>query len=427
MPMFFFVLGFTYLATLHAAPLSVSVAAEAAILFNPTNNRILFAKEPYAEHYPASMTKVATALWALKLKPHDLDEAMVASGESVASVTEEAKRRSNYTLPSWWLVPGASHIGIKKGEVLSFRDLLYGMMLASGDDAANVIAEHLGPGIEPFMKGLNSHIQSLGCKHTHFENPHGLFHPRQKTCAYDMALIMKEALKEPFFRTVIGTVTYTRPKTNKQPASTLVQTNRLMRAGPFYYPKAIGGKTGHLALAQNTFVAAAKDQDRTLIAVFLKTKERSDLWRDAIKLFETAFNQPLVERVYLKAGIQNYTLMEDSFNTLLTTYTAQDAKLTYYPAEEPIVKGFVFWDELMPPISKGRKVGELKLIDERGEVLSAIPLLAGNEVSSTFFFTLKLFFTSGSILFVMFKWLLVVMTLGGLIWLYATRGIQKAR
>ena len=421
--LFVFLLLTPLLTYLGAAPLSVNVQAESAILINPDNGRILYEKAPFAVHYPASITKVATAMWSLKEMGDRLDEPITASGDSVASVTEEAKRRVNYTLPAWWLVPGSTHIGIKKGETLSFRDLLHGMLLTSANDAANVIAEHVGGdgGIKNFMNGLNGYIQTLGCTKTHFENPNGLFHPDQKTCAYDMAMIMKEALKDPTFRSVIGTITYTRPKTAKQAASTIVQTNRLLRPGPFYYAKAIGGKTGYLASARHTLVVAAKDNDRTLIAVFLKINERSDLWRDAVKLFEAAFNQPKVERTYLKAGPQKYSVQEDNFNVPLSTYTNQDAKVAYYPAEEPTLKGLIFWDSLTPPILKGKRVGEIRLIDEKDHIHAAIPLLAGNDVSPTFWFTLKYFFTSGSPLFVAFKSLLAFLVLGGVLWLLFTR------
>lgn len=404
-----------FAAFLQASPLTLKVQAESAILINPDNGRILYEKAPYALHYPASITKVATALWALKQKGSALDELITASGDSVATLAEEAKRRGNYSMPAWWLVPGSTHMGIKKGESLLFRDLLYGMMIASASDASNVIAEHVGGqgGVPEFMSGLNTYVQTLGCSRTQFKNPSGLFHPDQKTCAFDMALIMKEALRDPTFRSLIATLTYTRPQTAKQPSSTLVQTNRLLRPGPFFYPKAIGGKTGYLASAQNTLVVAAKDNDRTLIAVFLKTKERSDLWRDAIRLFEAAFNQPKVERVYLKAGPQKYQIHDPAFSAPLSTYTPHDAVLSYYPAEEPLVKGLIFSDSLAPPIAQGSKVGEIRLIDEKEQLLATVPLLAANDVSATFWHSFKHFFLSGSPLLAAFKILLAVLVILG--------------
>lgn len=362
----------------------MEVQAESAILINADTGAVLYEKNPDKQYYPASITKIATALYSLKLKKQSLDEPITVGGDALGSVTEEARKKSNYTLPAWWLLPGSSHIGLKKGEVLSYRDLLYGMMLASGNDASNAIAEWTAKGsIGEFMKNLNEYLNSLGCKKTCFMNPHGLFHPEHKTTARDMALIMQEALKEPEFRKVISTVTYTRPKTNKQNANTMVQTNRLLRPGPFHYSKTIGGKTGYIQAAQNTFVVAAEEKGRTLIAVLLKSKERSDLWRDSIKLFEAAFNQPRVERVFLKKGPQKFTLTQESFRNPLETYAKEDLTLSYYPAEEPKTKGFLYWNTLSLPIAKDQQVGEFRLVNEKNEVLKSVPLFAQNAVKGS--------------------------------------------
>lgn len=362
----------------------MEVQAESAILINADTGAVLYEKNPDKQYYPASITKIATALYSLKLKKQSLDEPITVGGDALGSVTEEARKKSNYTLPAWWLLPGSSHIGLKKGEVLSYKDLLYGMMLASGNDASNAIAEWTAKGsIGEFMKNLNEYLNSLGCKKTCFMNPHGLFHPEHKTTARDMALIMQEALKEPEFRKVISTVTYTRPKTNKQNANTMVQTNRLLRPGPFHYSKTIGGKTGYIQAAQNTFVVAAEEKGRTLIAVLLKSKERSDLWRDSIKLFEAAFNQPRVERVFLKKGPQKFTLTQESFRNPLETYAKEDLTLSYYPAEEPKTKGFLYWNTLSLPIAKDQQVGEFRLVNEKNEVLKSVPLFAQNAVKGS--------------------------------------------
>lgn len=375
-----------FFASLLGVPLQVEVNAESALLINADTGSVLYEKNSHAVLPPASITKVATALYALKLKKGQLEEPVTASGDAIGTVTVEAKRKSNYTVSPWWLEPGSAHIGIKKGEVLKFKDLLYGMMLASGDDASNVIAEWAGSGSIPaFMKGLNDYVKGLGCKNSCFMNPHGLYHPDHKTCCYDMALIMREALKDPEFRKVIKTVTYTRPKTNKQEANTLVQTNRLLRPGPFYYSKTIGGKTGYIQAAQNTFVVAAKDKERTLIAVLMKDKERADLWRDSIKLFEAAFNQAMVEKVFLRKGAQKFTVKKDNFREPLETYTKDDLAISYYPAEEPKAKGLIFWDNLKAPIQKDEKVGEFRIVDDKNQMLKSVPLYALKTVKASWF------------------------------------------
>lgn len=377
---------------LAAEPLVVTVNAEAAILMNADSGAILYEKNAHSLQYPASITKIATTAYTLKVKGHELNTPITADQDSIGWVTEEAKRRSNYTMPSYLLVPGSSHIGIKKGETLSLQDLLYGMMLASGDDASNVIAQFVGDGSIPkFMEKLNLYIKEIGCTDTVFCNPHGLHHPKQQTTAYDMALLTREALKNPIFQKIISTVRYTRPKTNKQEATTLVQSNKLLRTGQYYYPKAIGVKTGHLSLAQNTFVAAAKDGDRTLIAVLLKVPERKDIFLDSIKMFDAAFNQPKVQRILLKKGPQKFSLSLQGGQKEIKTLVNEELKIAYYPAEEPTVKSLLYWDVLKFPIAKGQKVGEL-VIETSDGLSKKIPLFAQENVKATWLFWFKSFF-----------------------------------
>lgn len=361
--------------------LSLSIHAESAILINYNTGDILFEKNSKQQQFPASITKIATALYTLKNYQGDLNQKIVADQDCVASISEEAKIRSQYTLPSYWLVPGSSHIGIKKGEELSVRDLLYGLMVASGDDAANVLAHFIGKGSIPdFMLGMNKYVKSLGCHSTYFCNPHGLHHPEQVTSAYDMALLTQEALKDPLFREIVSTVRYTRPKTNKQEATTLLQTNKLLRKGPYYYPYAIGVKTGHGSPALSTFVGAATDGERTLIAVLLKVKDRETLWKDCIKLFDAAFNQPKVERIFFQKGNQSFELQVEGAQKPISTYLKDKISLIYYPAEEPLLKCHLVWSKVKLPIRAGDRVGELRLINEKNEIIIKAPLLAQEAV-----------------------------------------------
>lgn len=388
---FFLLIGMA--ASLAAEKLSLPVQAESAILINAETGAILFEKNSNQPQHPASITKIATALYTMKTYRGDLSHKIAAEQDCVASISEEAKRRSNYTLPAHWLVPGSSHIGIKKGEELSLRDLLFGMMVASGDDAANVIAHFIGKGSIPdFMNNVNNYVQSVGCTSSHFCNPHGLHHPLQVTSANDMAILTKEALKIPFFREIVSTVRYTRPKTNKQEATTLIQTNKLLRKGAYHYPYAIGVKTGSGSPALNTFVGAATDGERTLIAVLLKVKDREDLWKDSMKLFEAAFNQPKVERIFFQAGKQSFLLNLKGSEQPVSTYLAEKISLTHYPAEEPQLKGHLVWDGVELPVQKGQRVGELRLYNEKKEVVIQAPLLAFESVKSDWKYTAKQLF-----------------------------------
>jgi D-alanyl-D-alanine carboxypeptidase (penicillin-binding protein 5/6) len=385
----FLVFGLVVPSVIAAEQLSVSVNAESAIMINASTGVVLFEKNADALKYPASVTKIPTAVYALKMVGDNLDVMVTADQDAIGSVTEEAKKRSNYTLPAYWLIPGASHIGIKKGEELSFRTLMYGLMLASGDDAANVIAMHVSGTVPNFMTALNAYLKELGCKNTLLFNPHGLHYPKHQTTARDMALIMQEALKNPTLCEIMATVQYKRPKTNKQESTMMVQTNRLLRKGKVYYPKAIGGKTGYYSTAGHSLAVAARDGDRTLIVVLFKCKEREEIFRDAIALFDAAFKQNKVQRLLLKSGSQTFTCDVPGASTSLKTYLKEDVNLTYYPAEEVSVKCLLYWEKLTLPIVKDQKVGELRLQAKSGHVVQIVPIFAEEDVSATWLWSLK--------------------------------------
>lgn len=385
---------FFCISTAKAQPLALNVKAEAAILMNADTGAILYEKNAHTLLYPASITKIATSIYSLHKKGDQLDTKITADQDAIGSVSEEVKRRANYSTPSYILVSGGSHIGIKKGEILSLRDLLFGMMIASGNDASNVIAQHVGGTIPQFMEEVNSYLKQIGCLSTTFQNPHGLHHPKHQTTAYDMAILTKEALKNPHFREIVSTVRYTRPKTNKQEASTLVQTNRLLRSGKLYYPKAIGVKTGYHTPAQNTLVAAAKDGDRTLIAVLLKAEDRKEMFTDAVKIFEAAFSQPKIQRTLLKEGPQKFTLEIPGANQVLTTMLSENITLDYYPAEEVKIKCLLSWDKnLQMPILKDQRVGELVFQFDNGTVWRTVPLYSQVTVEATGWQKVKNFFS----------------------------------
>lgn len=405
-------MGLPFFFFLDAEPIKFNIKGQAAILMNAETGAILFEQDAHTLHYPASTTKVATALYAIKQAGDKLDMPVTAEQDSLASVTQEAKRKSNYTLPTYWLEPDGMHIGIKKGEVLTLRTLLEGMLIPSGNDAANVIAQAVGPTIPGFMEGLNAYLKELGCEHTHFLSPHGLHDPGHQTTAYDLALIAAEALKQPIFCEIVAKTRFIRPKTNIQAATTLLQSNRLLRPGKYQYAKAIGIKTGYHAKAKSTFISAARSDDRTLIAVLLGYKERGEMFEEAIKLFESAFNQPKVQRRYLKAGPQTFSLMIPHASGEVHTYLGESLTLDFYPAEDPEAKCLLYWDTLTLPVAKDQKVGELQLVSLDGHVLKSAPLLSSEEVSLAWPYNWLAALSSVSWLVIM----TVVIVAAGLLW-----------
>lgn len=386
---FLFFVCLTSTSLMHATPLALDVNAQAAILMNADTGVILFEKNARALHYPASVTKIATAIYVLNEAEDQLDNVITAQPDALASISEEARIKSNYTVPAYWHIPGGTHIGIKKDEQLPMRALLYGLLLESGNDAANVLAQHVSGTIPDFMKNLNAFIKKIGCKNTQFLNPHGLFHPNHQTTAYDVALIMREGLKNPNFREIISTVKYVRPKTNKQEASVMFQHNKLLRTGKHFYSKCIGGKTGYLSLAGSTLVAAAKHEGRTLIAVVFKCKEKSDRYDDVIKMFEAAFNQPKVQSQLFKKGPQKFILEIEGAVQPVSTYTKEDFTIEYYPAEEPQLRCLLYWKEVQPPVAKDQQVGEIHLLTADAKTFKRIPLFSQKEVAATLWWKVK--------------------------------------
>ncbi len=383
-----------FFLSLQGEPLSFNVRGESALLMNADTGHILFKHQEDVRYYPASTTKIATALFALKIAGDRLDMEIVAEQESLVSLSEAIKKKNQYKSPSYYLEPDGMHIGIKKGEILTLKALLQGTLIASGNDAANVVAQALGPSIPTFMSQLNAYLKEIGCQKTHFCNPHGLHDPSHETTAFDLAVMAKEALKHPVFKEIVSQSRFLRPKTNKQAAATFLQTNRLLRPGKFYYSKAIGVKTGWHSKANKTFVGAAQNKDRTLIAVLMGYKNSDLVFEDAIQLFEKAFNQPKISKVFLKGGVQTFSLELDQANAPLKTYLEKPLSLEFFPAEDPQPKCLLYWKSLSVPIQKDSQVGEIQLISSKGELLKSVPLLAFETVDFNSFHKFLAWITS---------------------------------
>lgn len=367
-----------------ASPIKVEVSAKGAILMNSETGAVLWEKNAHTPMYPASTTKMFTALYALEKKGHALDEMVTASSEAVCCVHPTIRRANNGQHPPYRLEFGGTHMGIKAGETLPLRVLLYGLMLTSGNDAANVIAQYVSGNISTFMEELNRFVRSKGCHNTILYTPHGLPHEEHKTTAYDMAILAREALKNPLFREVVKASQFTRPETNKQPESTLFQHNALVKPGKFYYPKAIGIKTGYTISGGYTIVAAAEDTERKLIAVLLGCEKIEQRYKDAIALFEAGFNEKKISRTLFSKGFDLFTYQIEGARAPLQAYLSQDIVLQYYPSEEPAFKTSIAWLVPALPIPTGQRVGEMQILSQEGKILTSAPIFAVRDVECTF-------------------------------------------
>ena len=229
-----------------------------AILLDVTHDTVLYDKSASEKAYPASTTKIMTALLVMEA---------IQSGQLT---TDTPITAGDTTYQGW--ADGASTANIKVGEVLTVEELLYCLLLPSANEAANILAVAVDGTIEDFVSHMNRRAGELGCQGTHFVNPHGLHNDEHYTTAYDLALMMKAALEYDLFRTIIATPSHTVPATNLSEERYFFNTNGLISNlwyPGYVYHKCIGGKTGNTDEAGRCLVAAAEDGDTLLISVIL--------------------------------------------------------------------------------------------------------------------------------------------------------------
>jgi D-alanyl-D-alanine carboxypeptidase (penicillin-binding protein 5/6) len=371
-----------WLASVEAKQLEIETRAKAALLINADNGVVLYQKNAETPLYPASITKIATATYILEEKKPDLAQTVTVGKESVRykPINKEG------SFPSYWLESDGTKIGLIRDEEISIDALLHALMLASANDAANVLAESLSGSITAFVGELNHYLGRLGCQDTHFTNPHGLHDASHQTTAADLGLIARRALKNPVFRAIVSKRIYHKEPTNKHDQEDFRQLNRLLLPGRYYYPRAIGVKTGYTRYAQNNLVAAAEQNGRTLIAVLLGCEKREDRYIDAKELFEAAFSEQLARRTFF-AGSEYVQEVKGAKEPLRAT-CMHGLSIDYYPAEEPEqLKAQICWEIPSLPIAKGSTVGQLRLIDGN-HILHSQPLTAKDRVEGTLWFYL---------------------------------------
>ncbi|QXE00312.1 D-alanyl-D-alanine carboxypeptidase family protein [Terribacillus sp. DMT04] len=235
------------------------VAADSAILMELSTGRVLYEKNAADPKRIASITKIMTAIIAIE------------SGKMDETVT--VSKNAIYT--------EGSSIYLKEGEEIPLADLVYGLMLRSGNDAAVAIAEHVGGSEEGFTHLMNEKAAWLGMQDSHFDNPHGLDTESHHSSAYDMALLTRYAMKNDTFRKVSSTKTY---KADSKRYAWGNKNKMLTR----YYEHSTGGKTGYTKKAGRTLVSTAEKDGMELVVV---TINDPDDWRDHKNLFEWGFDE----------------------------------------------------------------------------------------------------------------------------------------
>lgn len=225
---------------------------------------------------PASITKVLTVALALEKAGGDFTVPLTVSQTAVDAITYDS-----------------SHIALIPGEQVTLADMAYGAMLASGNDAANVLAEYVCGSLDAVEEVYTAKLEQLGCTGTHFVNAHGLYDPQHYTTAKDMAAILCWALTVPGFETVFNSMEYTMQPTNLQPEARPFSTADWLRLHgiKYHYDPARGSKNGWTTESGHTFVALAEKDGRRLVCVLLNCQTKYTKFVDAAKLFEYGFNE----------------------------------------------------------------------------------------------------------------------------------------
>lgn len=251
--------------------------ALSAILVTQDKGEVIFEKDADEIRYPASMTKILTVLIALTFAD-DLNEMVVVS-ENAVNVPADS-----------------STMYLKAGEEIRLIDVIYGTMLLSANDGANVIAEAISGDIPRFVDLMNTTAQTLGCYNTHFVNPHGYHDDNHYSTARDIAVIAREAMKNETFREIVGTTSYQLPRTNKQRSRTITTKTEYMLPGSedspnkYYYEYANGIKTGSHSRSGYCFAGSASKDGVELVSVVMFTGRKAR-WADTIKLMDYGFSQ----------------------------------------------------------------------------------------------------------------------------------------
>ena len=252
-------------------PVGPEIMGESGILMEVSTGMILYNKNMHAQYYPASITKILTAL--VVIENCEMDEIVTVPHEAV--YMDEDK---------------GSHIALDENEELTVEDCLYAILLASANDAAYSLAIHVAGSIEEFAGMMNKKAQELGCEDSHFVNPHGLPNEEHVTSAYDMALITREALKYDIFREISGTTYYEiQPSERQKDLIPMGNHHDMLTSTRYHYDGAFAGKPGYTVVAKNTLVTCAARNGMELICVTMKT-EGKQVYVDTAALLDFGFD-----------------------------------------------------------------------------------------------------------------------------------------
>lgn len=241
------------------------IKSGAAVLVDTHTGSILYEKNSKTKMYPASLTKMATAIYAIE----------TGNLEDLVTVSANAYNT------------GGTRVYLEEGEKVTLKNLIQGLLINSGNDAGTAIAEHLNGSVDDFADSINAYLkEKVGVEQTHFTNPHGLFDEEHYTTAYDLALITKYAMKNPVFREIFGTKEL---KWDGESWDTTLHSHHLMLRGEIPFESVTGGKTGFVNESRHTLSTSAEQGELSLIAIVLQADRKEFAYEDTVELFDYGF------------------------------------------------------------------------------------------------------------------------------------------
>lgn len=355
-----------------------SIASPSAILMDLKSGKTLYEKDIDKKMYPASLTKVMTAV--IVLENCDLNDIATVSYDAVMSLS------SGYVTAN-----------LQIGEELTVEQLLYVLMVGSSNDAAIVLAEHVSGSVDEFSKLMNEKAKEIGCTSTNFVNPNGAHDENHYSTAHDLALIAKYAMQNETFRTLVSTTSYKLPITNKYEkedrlfttTNALLIVNNNTRADNYYYKYATGIKTGFTTPAGNCLIASANKGDLELLTVVLgsgQTKEGlSQRYLDTINLFEYGYDIYTLREIVKAGGVIQTTNISNATRDTkkLDAVVKNDISVLIKKEDKDnaLLPEVHINENLKAPIKKGDVIGSVKYTVEGIEYTE--DLVANNDVKKS--------------------------------------------
>ena len=344
----------------------LEIMSKASLIVEVNTGKIIHEDNSKVQNYPASVTKILTAI--LVLEKCELNDKVTVTQSAISNI------------PTGYVVAP-----LFVGEEISVEDLLYALMLKSSNDAAYVLAEHVGGSVEGFSNMMNNKAKEIGCKNSHFVNPNGIHNDNHYTTAYDMYLISKYAMENKEFAKIVSTYKYTLSATNKYAKNDRVMENTNVFINPKskYYDKNIKGiKTGTTTQAGNCLITDAAKDGLEIITVVLGAETKDSKFTETRKMINYTFDNYKYIKVHKKGDIiKNIDVDKATKETKNLNLILSDDIVTLSNIKndvENIEPEIVLNESVVAPIYKGQEIGTVKYTIDGIEYKAN--LLAENDV-----------------------------------------------